>query len=742
MPYSENPYPGKETLRTILQLIRYDIPCLIVGKSSIGKSYTIIELTKKWRITNSLLYIGSEKVENIEGLAKLVSSSYDSGEAGADILKFLKPYWFPNTKTITEQVGTGRKIFEDYFKNYYSAGEPQYTYEILHSILLGLMDVEYEENSTEISVSLVDRGDNNISNATSPVVLNKKPYTFKRTIESVIQVETANEGTLAPNVAPIDEVKMMCMYLTTVLGYGNYWLVLDELDKVTKYEQDKYAPLLHIVRERTLKNWTMKEVNDKEGLDVPKSIENENYTNVVDLVNSSLDRGLPVLDTRIIGIANATKDIENALFRRFCQVIMESVMTLSENNSPEVNAIKNCITENVGENQMNLDSLIPKVTFLEEVNLQWQYGFLPKMLNQSDKFGNFFYKEFVEYYRRKLAEYGSETETWNSIASDPYRFEKTAFGKIWKDNFIGDKDISENPAMEKKYGGLFTLWSCLVENEFNPGGIKSNVGIAGFEDVGGGDMTPLQQERNIMAEEIEELGAENFLYQLESDLISEYETAKQSPSGLKNWTNKVLEKIAAASLNSQEDYETLPGTEKLLPVLYRVMVQSYRNDLKLDADLFNQQMKLINDFFAELLNRENLGGTHPLRADKEATEELIYGVEKSKIKGLGGKKETSISKNGLYGITGHYDKSLSFSLYMRFAFLNEFLYFSSTTLSDLKTFNNFKDATKDSTNEEALIYNFLMMEPVRNKVKEIYDSIPSQSKNTKNAEFIRQLMNF
>ena len=172
------------------------------------------------------------------------------------------------------------------------------------------------------------------------------------------------------------------------------------------------------------------------------------------------------------------------------------------------------------------------------------------------------------------------------------------------------------------------------------------------------------------------------------------------------------------------------------------MVQSYRNDLKLDADLFNQQMKLINDFFAELLNRENLGGTHPLRADKEATEELLYGVEKSKIKGLGDKKEASISKNGLYGITGHYDKSLSFSLYMRFAFLNEFLYFSSTTLSDLKTFNNFKDATKDSTNEEALIYNFLMMEPVRNKVKEIYDSIPSQSKNTKNAEFIRQLMNF
>lgn len=69
---------GTNTLKTILQLVRYDIPVLVVGKSSIGKSYTIIEVTQKWRLPSSILYIGSEKPENIEGLAKLISEDYET----------------------------------------------------------------------------------------------------------------------------------------------------------------------------------------------------------------------------------------------------------------------------------------------------------------------------------------------------------------------------------------------------------------------------------------------------------------------------------------------------------------------------------------------------------------------------------------------------------------------------------------------------------------------------------------
>ena len=62
---------GKTTIDSALQLIRYDIPCLILGKSSIGKSYTLIKITERWHIPNQLLYVGSEKAENIEGIPKL-----------------------------------------------------------------------------------------------------------------------------------------------------------------------------------------------------------------------------------------------------------------------------------------------------------------------------------------------------------------------------------------------------------------------------------------------------------------------------------------------------------------------------------------------------------------------------------------------------------------------------------------------------------------------------------------------
>ena len=112
----DNTFGGNNTLKLILQLIRYDIPPLIVGKSSIGKSYTLIELTKRWRMPTAMLYIGSEKSENIEGIAKLISGDYD--KKGEDILKFLKPYWFPQTNTITSWVKSGRKIFERYMKVY------------------------------------------------------------------------------------------------------------------------------------------------------------------------------------------------------------------------------------------------------------------------------------------------------------------------------------------------------------------------------------------------------------------------------------------------------------------------------------------------------------------------------------------------------------------------------------------------------------------------------------------------
>ena len=739
-------YPGRNTLKTILQLVRYDIPVLIVGKSSIGKSYTIIELTKKWKITNSLLYIGSEKVENIEGLAKLISSDYESGEAGSDILKFLKPYWFPNTKTITEQVARGRKIFENYAQNYYDKVSFQYSYDILHQILLSLMDVNYEENSTEVIVKLTDKGDNNLSKVTKPETLNSKPFTFKRTLDTVIQVETANEGTLPPTEAGVDELKEMCMYLCTILGYGNYWLILDELDKVDEYSQDKYAPLLHIVRERTLKNWTMKEINDKEGLNLPQSIVKEDYLSVIELVNGSIDRGLPVLDTRIIGISNATIDIEEALFRRFCQIVMEDVMSLADSKVPEVNSIKNCIKENVGESQMDLTELLPKIGVLDEVNLQWQYSFLPKMFNQTDKFGNFFYEDFQKYYNKILSEnFGNVENTWNSISGDGNLFSDVALGKIWKDNFLLDKDLTNaSDAMKDLYAGLYQLLPCLLEKEFNPGAIRNDIGVAGFEETGGGTMSEIEQERKLMEDEFSELGEEGFFFQLKDDLTNEYNEAKGNPSAITQWTNSVLRKIDTANINDKGDYDQIPGIgDKIIPVLYQLMFNLYSKDDSLDSDLFTRQTKLINDSFNVLLNKNGDKGVHPLKNDKKYVESAMYGTELSKLKGMSEKKQQAVSGLGLYGTPGNYIKSISFNNYVKKYFYNELLYFFSTTLSNLQKATEFMDKSKVANSEENYVVNFLRAEPIKSLVRKYYDTLlQGPQGRTMGVRFLRDIMQF
>ncbi len=63
-------FSGDRTIKLVKQLIRYDIPFLLLGKSSIGKSYSVIEMTERWRMPKSLLYIGSEKPSNIEGIPR------------------------------------------------------------------------------------------------------------------------------------------------------------------------------------------------------------------------------------------------------------------------------------------------------------------------------------------------------------------------------------------------------------------------------------------------------------------------------------------------------------------------------------------------------------------------------------------------------------------------------------------------------------------------------------------------
>ena len=62
---------SREYLDIIDETIRLDIPILMVGSSSIGKSYSITEITKSYGMHGEFLFIGSEKSEYIEGIPNL-----------------------------------------------------------------------------------------------------------------------------------------------------------------------------------------------------------------------------------------------------------------------------------------------------------------------------------------------------------------------------------------------------------------------------------------------------------------------------------------------------------------------------------------------------------------------------------------------------------------------------------------------------------------------------------------------
>ena len=74
----------------------------------------MIDITEKWNIPHQLLYIGSEKSENIEGIPKLTDRKENK-----EILEYLQPFWFPNADVITKSVKNGRVVFEKFVSEYW-----------------------------------------------------------------------------------------------------------------------------------------------------------------------------------------------------------------------------------------------------------------------------------------------------------------------------------------------------------------------------------------------------------------------------------------------------------------------------------------------------------------------------------------------------------------------------------------------------------------------------------------------
>lgn len=462
-------FSGPRTIKLVKQLIRYDIPFLLLGKSSIGKSYSIIEMTERWRMPKSLLYIGSEKPSNIEGLPRLTGK-----RAGGDTLEFYKPNWFPSTFKIESYVSNGKKVFDEYIDKYYSgtkadkqACKDGSSFGPLNEIFEALFVWKWSSSiSTKEEMKLQKLGD-----GLEEAFLNEKGMPVERELISDAELFKMEQAAIdeGNEIVVRDDVRDLCLYLSTMLGYGNFWLILDELDKVDESEQDKYAPLLHIVRERIIKEYSMRTLNEGKGAGVPKQVKTgSNYSEVKRSLDEAIEMKMPLLDTRIIGIANATEDIEDALFRRFCHLIIEEVMMVSAPPT-ELAQMRDCLNAVAADN--NPSALMEDLDFklLNEVNLQWQFGFLPAMLNKQDFGHNEIIADFMYWYgeeakREGFVEFekgvlgGSE-----SIKNRLYdATAESALFKIIRNNFGVDDEMDSSSSLALQKGILKCLAQAIV----------------------------------------------------------------------------------------------------------------------------------------------------------------------------------------------------------------------------------------------------------------------------------------
>ena len=415
---------SQDYLELISELIRLDVPILEIGSSSIGKSFSIREMLEASGIKGEFLFVGTEKAEFIEGIPNLKATEKrteklktQSGATKAEITEevgekftYLKPYWFPNKVEIANRLGSGRNQLDKIASlvsdangtrmaemwSYVqgkggSAFKGQNAFGVLETLKVMLLD--YKKSEAEI----------------------------KR--EKMAEKESGKKSDYSSQYIYADALQ----YISMVQGYGNFWLILDEIDKVSEPDKDKYAPLLHIVRERELKGWKLSGIRSYPEYD-PKfvadiSLRVEKLNKALDLVAQGTD--IDLTDTRIIAIANDLRTLEKAspaLYRRFVKMIIEKTLyiekkkdgmaaTTEEQERKKIELemkdpakaynstrfdFNNCIVSKpiqkevtlggkevssltVGEDMARIDQrLVGKP--LDELNLQWTLGFFPEIL--------------------------------------------------------------------------------------------------------------------------------------------------------------------------------------------------------------------------------------------------------------------------------------------------------------------------------------------------------------------------
>jgi len=581
------PFSGDDTIKMVKNLLRYDIPFLLLGKSSIGKSYSITELAKEFRVPHSFLFIGSEKPSNIEGLPRLVGQKADTG----DILEFFKPNWFPNAPLIQKYVSNGKKLFDKKIvgaytgkKNELQSGKDFYA---LNNLLETLSKLKWDSSvTTSQEFELINK---KMATSTSMgQILTSKPVLFEREIEKEKDISD-------PNTIVKDELRDLNLYLCTILGYGNYWLILDELDKVDEREKDKYAPLLHIVRERHIKDYSFQTLNDGKGAMVPEKVRGgSNYKTIKRLVDESIEEGLPLLDGRVIGIANATAEIEDALFRRFLHIVVEDVMMINK-PEPRLADMRRCFEDvnKMAEKDFGGSGLLGglEMKYIPEINLQWQYGFFPKLLNTMDSLGNFFYLNLME----KFATIGKDAPK-NPSKYEALLLNKTktsALYKIVRNNFAVVSDNGQEMSPKDSQTLREEIMQCVnVQIGINLGVEKDIAPETATAGVTEEDKTDLLRESTLetINTYLKDNGPKETALLIGAQLEEEFPSDDiPVPIMVHNWVDAALAYIRVTLYDESRVFSQMDINKYLTPVILKTI---YKKILGANLDPNSKKMAI------------------------------------------------------------------------------------------------------------------------------------------------------
>lgn len=575
--YNPSALEYKELIR---EFIRLDIPFLEIGSSSIGKSYSLREFMEECGVNGEFLFVGTEKSEFIEGIPNLkaVAEATVSGKEEAQKFSYLKPYWFPDKKQIRNRLINGRKQLADL------------TEEKLQKLWKG----------SQLSYDML-------------LTLKQQLLTYRRS-EKDLQ-DAKEKGTKISKYIYSDALS----YISMLQGFGNFWLVLDEIDKVEKMDKDKYAPLLHIVRERELKGWKLSGLRDFPEFDI-KFV--SNIDSRIKKLDQAIDNeDIDITDTRVIGIANDLRTMEKeapALYRRFVKVVINrSLYDEKREKKPIGNPTKDyeiikdkfhsCIavkqipgkkipgTKKDASVQDLMAAIAPELTGkpLDELNLQWTLGFLPDMLfpglDASKQSGKFIPNEIIR--------------NWNNI-EEPYQ---TVLFKIISDNFefsywnalleCIDNLVAPHAEDESKKSGIQATAIALYEegglmeaNYNNPPKAGVDLVLKSYKDI-----------TNILDSEFKKAGTETQLN------MRKKKTATGAISGLAGSVLQVAkDKIKLGNLlieKSLIDNKPTALTEQLVSGIPFIQTSLISSSPYISHTYAMDLLKYINDFTFELVQR-------------------------------------------------------------------------------------------------------------------------------------------